>query len=72
MLLQTNTILLFANTMLLNLQKVGHNAPICAIRKKKSVIVAMLLLVYFLLLFVKSAWIVHASNTIYTSFMLIS
>lgn len=24
--------------MLLNLKKVGHNAPICAIRKKKSVV----------------------------------
>ena len=58
--------------MLLNLQKVGRNAPICAIRKEKSVVVAMLLLVCFLLLSVKSAWILHASNTIYTSFMLVS
>lgn len=58
--------------MLLNLQKVGRNAPICAIRKKRNIVLAMLLLVYFLLLSVKSAWIVHASDTIYTSFMLLS
>jgi len=38
MLLQTNTILLFANTMLLNLKKVGQNVPACAIWKRKSVV----------------------------------
>ena len=31
MLLPANTILLFANTMLLNLKKVGQNVPVCAI-----------------------------------------
>lgn len=58
--------------MLLNLKKVGRNAPICAIRKKRNIVLAMSLLVCFLLLSVKSGSILHASNTIYTSFMLVS
>ena len=72
MLLQTNTILLFANTMLLKLQKHGQNTPKGTKRNKKSMVLTTRIGLYFRPLSILYTTFFIATNAIGTFFMLIS
>lgn len=72
MLLQTNTILLFANTMLLKLQKHGQNTPKGTKRNKKSMVLTTRIFLYFRPLSILYTTFFFATNAIVTFFMLVS
>jgi hypothetical protein len=72
MLLQTNTILLFANTMLLKLQKHGQNTPKGAKRNKKGMVLTTRVFLYSRPLSIPYATFFFATNAIVTFFMLVS
>ena len=72
MLLQTNTILLFANTMLLKLQKHGQNTPKGAKRNKKNMVLTTRVFLYSRPLSILYTTFFFATNVIVTFFMLIS